>query len=164
MRNQASKRSSRARAKLVKEPLHQGIARPMIPLHQFSEPHLQLSPLLSSFHTSKPTRTGKVRYSLGAALLVATNTLREHTEKDIQLQGKAPYSQGGSDIYSFEDGARHPPVQTNKHTCRNRRYASRSQRPRYTAPVLQMIQYRNPANVNHKPQNGSKCCFSTRCL
>lgn len=31
-------------------------------------------------------------------------------------------------------------------------------------PMLQMIQQRNPANVNHRRQNGSKHCFSTRCL
>lgn len=77
-----------AKAKLVKEPLHQGIARPMIPLHQFSELHLQLSPLLSSFHPSKPTRTGKVRYQLGAAFLVARNTLREHTKKTYSCRAK----------------------------------------------------------------------------
>ncbi|KAL7924008.1 hypothetical protein ACQKWADRAFT_288513 [Trichoderma austrokoningii] len=58
-----------ARAKQAKEPLHQGIARPMIPFAPISPSQI------CCFHPSKPTGTSKVRYQRGAA----TNALREHT-------------------------------------------------------------------------------------
>lgn len=34
----------------------------------------------------------------------------------------------------------------------------------HACATVRMIQQRNPANVNHKPHNGSKRCFSTRCF